>query len=532
VRICADSAHLSGLLGSRQRLIANERRMSARELGAALREFLAQAVGETQAAGETPAPEPTLVDRLPDHLGADPARLEIVVEELDVAEQPNVQVAIEAYLAGAGHAAELVGVVGPRGRFGGVSLSALVTPPVASREDEGQPTEGPIEYVNVSIGEDRVLRCLRSCLLLVRDGTSRLAVLVDGSVRDAWEPLRVEVMGQAEDGAERFLRELRAAMRSHNVYRGQVLALDGRRYGSRALQVRKLPKIERDQVILPAGLLERVERQTAGFARRSEQMLAAGRHLKRGILLHGPPGTGKTLTAMYLAGLMPDRTVLLLTGAALGWIERCCSIARALQPAMVVLEDVDLVAEERTRPGAGCNPLLFELLDQMDGLAEDADVIFLLTTNRPDLIEPALASRPGWIDQALEIPLPDAAGRRRLFELYGRGLALRVAEVERFVERTEGASAAFIRELLRRAALLAADEEGGLVVEDRHLAEALDELVVVGGELTQTLLGARARSGRKWHYELLQRGRRIAPATAAGAVAEATDLEDGGGASH
>src|SRR5262249_45606383 len=162
---------------------------------------------------------------------------------------------------------------------------------------------------------------------------------------------------------------------------------------------------------------------------------------KRGILLHGPPGTGKTLTAMYLASQMPDRTILLLTGPALGAVESSCGMARALQPSMVVLEDVDLVAEARARPGVGSNPLPMELLNQMDGLADDADVIFLLTTNRPDLIEPALASRPGRIDQAIKIPLPAAGCRRRLFELYGRGLELRVVDWDRFVQKTEGASA-------------------------------------------------------------------------------------------
>ena len=55
----------------------------------------------------------------------------------------------------------------------------------------------------------------------------------------------------------------------------------------------------------------------------------------------------------------------------------------------------------------GENPLLFELLNEMDGLAEDADVIFILTTNRADLLEPALAARPSRVDQATEIPLPD-----------------------------------------------------------------------------------------------------------------------------
>ena len=482
--------------------MAIETRMSAGELGAALRAFLEQAVAGT------PAPEPSFVGRLREHLGAEPTKLAILVEELDVAERPNVQAGLEAYLDGEGRSADLVGLVGPYGGSEAVRLASLVAAGPASLAEWGATTEGPIAYVNVRIGDDRVVRCLRSCLLLVRDGASRLAVLVDRPAQcGTWERLRVEVMSPEADAAERFLAELRSAMRQRNVYRGRVLTLGGNGHDDQQLQVRKLPTIERDQIVLPAGVLERVERQTLTFARHSQRMLAAGRHLTRGILLHGPPGTGKTLTAMYLASQMPDRTTLLLTGPALGCIERCCAIARSLQPAMIVLEDVDLVAEERTRPGASCNPLLFALLDQMDGLAEDADVIFVLTTNRPDLIEPALASRPGRIDQTVEIGLPDAAGRRRLFELYARGLTLAIDDLGPFVARTEGASAAFMRELLRRAALFAAEEDGDEVVAERHLSAALDELLVAGGELTRNLLGVRSRPAGRWHYDLIQRGR-------------------------
>ena len=125
----------------------------------------------------------------------------------------------------------------------------------------------------------------------------------------------------------------------------------------------------------------------------------------------------------------------------------------------------------------------------MDGLAEDADVIFVLTTNRPDLLEPALAARPGRIDQATEIPLPDAGSRRRLIELYGQGLDLRLDDAGTVIDRTEGVSASFIKELLRRAALFAAEESEDLVVTDRHVSEALDELLVAGGTLTMRLLG-------------------------------------------
>ncbi len=169
-------------------------------------------------------------------------------------------------------------------------------------------------------------------------------------------------------------------------------------------------------------MLERIERHAFGIAQHAERLRASGRHLRRGLLLYGPPGTGKTLTAMYLASQMHGRTAVMLTGQSLGSVGASIDLATALQPAMVILEDVDLVAMDRSHEPT--NAILFELLNGMDGLDEDHDVLFVLTTNRPDLLEPALAARPGRVDQAVELPLPDAEGRRRLIELYGEGLEL------------------------------------------------------------------------------------------------------------
>jgi ATP-dependent 26S proteasome regulatory subunit len=112
-------------------------------------------------------------------------------------------------------------------------------------------------------------------------------------------------------------------------------------------EVQRLPSVTRAQIVLPTGLLERIERQTKTFSDHADALRAAGRHLRRGILLHGPPGTGKTLTVMYLSTLMPDRSVVLLTGNALGAVSPACDMARELAPSMLVLEDVDLVAENR-----------------------------------------------------------------------------------------------------------------------------------------------------------------------------------------
>src|SRR5262249_19016247 len=186
------------------------------------------------------------------------------------------------------------------------------------------------------------------------------------------------------------------------------------------------------------------------------------------------------------------------------------SVARTLQPSLIVIEDVDLIAEEREimmRP----QPLLFQLLNEMDGLGADLDVTFLLTTNRADLLEPALAQRPGRVDHAALLPLPDAGARLQLLRPYQGNLELDLADPDPVITRTAGVTAAFRKELLRRAALRAADEPGpaaagagtgtgpALRVTDAHLSAALDELLDTSNQLTRALLGAPGRAQRAPH---------------------------------
>jgi hypothetical protein len=419
--------------------------------------------------------------------------LPVVAESFALHEQPSLHLAIEDHIGRDGRHAEVFGIAGQEGYMEG-GLADLVAPTGSF----GRPIEeGPVVYANVALGDQKTLACIQSGLFLIRDGQGRVALFVRQQNQiTRGEGFILEVMAPDRASAERILGDLRTAMRTRNVYRGHVVSLREEGFRDIRVEFHGLPTIERDAIILPDGLLKRIEMQTITFGQHSRRLREAGRHLKRGLLLHGPPGTGKTLTIMYLAGAMRDRTVFLMTGRNLGLVRRTCAMARALEPSIVVLEDVDLIAEERTRSGNGCaTPLLFELLNEMDGLADDADVLFLLTTNRPDLLEPALSARPGRIDHAIEIPLPDDACRRRLLDLYGKGLTLRISDMGRLVKRTDGASAAFIRELLRRAALFAADEGGELVVEDRHVDGALHDLIVRGGKLNESLLGYRSRIG-------------------------------------
>ena len=469
--------------------MTDEPTLSPAAFGRAFLAFLEESVNNRE------AEEAPFVSRLAEHLGADPRTLPITTEAVSTIEHPNVQAALEAWVDVESRSTELLGVMSEQKRYAGIGLSGLVTPMRGGLVEGGTvPQPGPVDYTNVAIGRDQIKACVQHGLYLVRDEEHSLAVTVS-TTRELSDELqiRIEVMAPEPEQSATFLKEIREGMRRHNIYRGQVLALGNPHgpfgEGGAMVEFPALPDTGRGAIILPEGVLERIERQTVGFSEHADQLLAAGRHLKRGLLLYGPPGTGKTLTAMYLVGQMPGRTVLILSGSSYGLVAPTCELARNLQPSMVILEDVDLVAEDR---GMGDeNPLLFELLNEMDGLAEDADVIFALTTNRPDLLEPALAARPGRIDQAVEIPLPDADCRHRLLNLYGEGLDLQLEDPEAVVERTEGVSASFIKELLRRATLFTAEEGGELVVTDWHLTAALDELLIAGGILTLRLLGGK-----------------------------------------
>jgi ATP-dependent 26S proteasome regulatory subunit len=249
--------------------------------------------------------------------------------------------------------------------------------------------------------------------------------------------------------------------------------------------------VSRSEVILPDGVLRILDRNILEFVRSREALKKLGQSTRKGILLYGPPGTGKTHTIRYLASNLPDHTTLLITADQIALLSQYMSLARLLQPSLVVIEDADLIARSRTDMDGPCEEaLLNKLLNEMDGLKKDAEIIFVLTTNRPEDLEAALAGRPGRIDQAIEIPLPDADGRLKLIKMYGGGMSINKATIEDAVSRTAGVSAAFIKELMRRALQLGIERSNPGIISKIDLDEALYDMLFAGGRLNLKLLGA------------------------------------------
>jgi len=134
-----------------------------------------------------------------------------------------------------------------------------------------------------------------------------------------------------------------------------------------------------------------------------------------------------------------------------------------------------------------------KLLNEMDGLREDCETVFIITTNRPEQLETALASRPGRIDQAIEFPLPDGEGRAKLVRLYSRGIEVPDEVSEEIVKRTDKVSASFIKELMRRSAQFHLERNGTRTLDLADVERALEEMLFSGGSLNLKLLGAEER---------------------------------------
>jgi len=274
------------------------------------------------------------------------------------------------------------------------------------------------------------------------------------------------------------------------------------------------PSAARDDVVLPDEVLSLTETLMLGRVQPRQRLARFGHSSRLGLLFYGAPGTGKTLVTKYLLSKLADHTVVVPTDLEPETLWECFRLAAYLEPTVVIIEDVDLLATNRTEANGRLDGLQ-ELMNEMDGLSSSSDTMAILSTNRPDVLEPALASRPGRVSQAIEFPLPDQEARERLLSLFlsqvnasdqAPGVATESldsvnVDLALWAKRTDRASPAFLQELCKRAILLAGDQSTGdssgndasgnetIVVTDDNMREAIHQLVVTGGELNANVLG-------------------------------------------
>lgn len=376
----------------------------------------------------------------------------------------------------------------------GISLPACL---IVSSHDPALSV--PPQYEEIDVGEDEPVRSLKNGLWFLEQDGNRFVVLLAPFHRYGESPgiqFQIATLNNAEGTriAQEFFRHPEESVLKAESYRGKILSLEQSEHSysgeSSGIKVHRLRTVERDQVILPRSTLDLLERNVVQFVRQRPQLAKLRLATRKGLPFYGPPGTGKTHTIHYLARALEGHTTLLITAEQVGLLGEYMTLARLLQPSIVVIEDVDLIASDRTELGTCEEVLLNKLLNEMDGLKEEADILFILTTNRPEALERALASRPGRIDQAIEFPLPDEEGRQKLVRLYSQGVNVPPDVVEAVVRRTDQVSAAFIKELMRRSVQFHLERNGSGSLHLQDVENALEEMLFSGGSLNLKLLGA------------------------------------------
>jgi hypothetical protein len=210
-------------------------------------------------------PDP-LGERIREHMGGPAKGLPVVSRALEGYQRANFQVGIDQYLEHAGREAELIGLPMTHGyRVGLAELARGVARGPWGREGA---EEGPVEFEPVDVDELRIM-CVAAGLWLIKDEGEPLLLMLRRSDHGPHEAeLGIEIMAREREIAERTLGEVERLMGEHNVYRGRILVLSRSQWGGVGIEVQRLPKVTRERIVFPPGVLERIERHTKTFEER------------------------------------------------------------------------------------------------------------------------------------------------------------------------------------------------------------------------------------------------------------------------
>ena len=228
--------------------------------------------------------------------------------------------------------------------------------------------------------------------------------------------------------------------------------------------------------------------EVVDFLKNPERFLALGARIPRGVLLVGPPGTGKTLIARAVAGeagvpffsISGSEFVEMFVGVGASRVRDLFEQAKKHSPCIVFVDEIDAVGRHR---GAGLGgghdereQTLNQVLVELDGFDNSSNVIVLASTNRPDILDPALL-RPGRFDRRVVLDNPDISGRKAILEVHSKGKPLEEeVELDKIAKQTPGFSGADLANLVNEAAILAA-RRGAKKIGLASLVESIDRVI-------------------------------------------------------
>lgn len=291
---------------------------------------------------------------------------------------------------------------------------------------------------------------------------------------------------------------------------GASNALDFSKAKARLFGEGGLPKkdVDFDDV---AGLEEAKEelKEIVEFLKDPKRFDKVGATIPKGVLLTGPPGTGKTLLAQAVSGeadvpffeVSGSEFIELFVGVGSGRVRDLFKKAKNKQPCIVYIDELDAIGRKRGAGVGGGNDereqTLNQILVELDGFDKDTKVVVLASTNRPDVLDPALL-RPGRFDRKIVLDSPDLKARKEILEIHTKNKPLADdAALQEVAERTPGFSGADLENLTNEAAILAARKEKE-EINQKELLESIEK-VLLGPERKSHILTDKEKEISAYH---------------------------------
>jgi len=249
--------------------------------------------------------------------------------------------------------------------------------------------------------------------------------------------------------------------------------------------------------------------EVVDFLKSPKKYTKMGAKIPRGVVLIGPPGCGKTLLARAVAGeanvpfynISGSEFVEMFVGVGASRVRDLFKKAKRNAPCIIFIDEIDAVGRQRGAGMGGGNDereqTLNQILTEMDGFEQDANVIVIAATNRPDVLDPALL-RPGRFDRRVIVDRPDLKARTAILKVHGRNKPIaKQAELLKIAQQTPGFSGADLENLLNEAAILAAKHDKK-TISMKDIEDSIEK-VVMGPERKSRAMSDKEKKITAYH---------------------------------
>lgn len=285
-------------------------------------------------------------------------------------------------------------------------------------------------------------------------------------------------------GQDSLLSAWQEYAREFNLYKNKKITAD--------CEFLDIANVSWKDIILDAKTISVVRTNISEIFEYGDYLRANNLSFKRGVILSGPPGTGKTMLAKVISKEVAGTVIYALPShlERSSDISRVCEMAKDLSPCILIIEDIDWIAENRDESvNAGA---VIQLMNYLDGLQEFTDVVTIATTNNVEKIEEAIKNRPGRFDRVINIPIPDDDCRLRMLQQFIGNFRIENIDFARIVKITKKLSGAHMKDLVRTAAMFAiktksVDDHKKVIIKQSHFESALAEICNIDYSQAQKL---------------------------------------------